>query len=156
MSTETEAKTKALADLAAAHLDFKETVRGIPDDKLTVAVLGEWSAKDIIAHVSSWEEVAALDLRRIGRGHVPFVAGFREADVDEWNAFLMRGRKLFLPAQVFHELEGCYDMLVEALETVPEAMFQQGGMVTNFLAISVHHYQDHGGHIREWRQREGI
>src|SRR3972149_9693690 len=116
-----EAKAKALADLAAAHLDFKETVRGIPDDKLTVAMLGEWSAKDVIAHVSSWEELAALDLRRIGRGHVPFVAGFREADVNEWNAFLMRGRKLFPPAQVFHELEGRYDMLVEALEPVPAA-----------------------------------
>ncbi len=150
-----EAKSKAVADLAAAHLDFKETVRGIPDDKLPSPVLGEWSAKDVIAHVSSWDELASLDLRRIGRGHVPTVAAFREADVDEWNAFLMRGRKLFPPAQVYHELEQCYDMLAEALETVPEAMFQQGGMVTNFLAITVHHYQDHAGHIREWREREG-
>ena len=150
-----EAKTKALADLAAAHVEFKETVRGIPDDKLTVAVLGEWSAKDVIAHVSSWDELASLDLRRIGRGHVPTLAAFREADVDEWNAFFMRGRKLFPSPQVYHELEECYDMLVEALEIVPEAMFQQGSMVTNFLAIAVQHYQDHGGHIREWREREG-
>ena len=96
-----------------------------------------------------------LDLRRIGRGHIPTLAGFREADVNEWNAFFMRGRKLFPAPQVYHELEGCYDMLVEALETVPEAMFQQGSMVTNFLAISVQHYRDHGGHIREWREREG-
>jgi len=152
----TEAKTKALADLAAAHVGFKETARAIPDEKLTVVMLGEWSAKDVIAHVSSWNELSALDLRRIGRGHVPCLAAFREADVDEWNAFLMRGRRLFPPAQVLHELEGCYDMLVEALETVPEAMFQQGGMVTNFLALAAQHYQDHGGHIRDWQQREGI
>jgi hypothetical protein len=150
-----EAKTKALADLAAAHVQFKETVRGIPDDKLAAVVLGEWSAKDVIAHISSWNELAALDMRRIGRGHIPTLAGFRETEVNEWNAFFMRGRKLFPAPQVYHELEGCYDMLVEALETVPEAMFQQGSMVTNFLAISVHHYQDHGGHIREWREREG-
>ncbi len=150
-----EAKTNALADLAAAHIDFKETVRGIPTDKLALPVLGEWSAKDVIAHVSSWDELASLDLRRIGRGHVPTLAAFREADVDEWNAFFMRGRKLFTAPQVYHELEECYDMLVEALETVPEAMFQQGGMVTNFLAITVHHYGDHTGHIREWREREG-
>lgn len=151
-----DAKAKALADLAAAHAAFKETARAIPDEKLTVVMLGEWSAKDVIAHVSAWDELASLDIRRIGRGHVPCLAAFREAEVDEWNAFYMRGRKLFLPAQVFFELEECYDMLVEALETVPQAMFQQGSMVTNLLAISVHHYQDHGGHIREWRQREGI
>ena len=151
-----EAKAKALADLAAAHVDFKEVVRDIPGDKLTTVMHGEWSAKDIVAHVASWNEVASLDLRRMGRGHVPTLAAFREADVDEWNAFLMRGRKLFPPPQVYHELEECYDMLVEALETVPEAMFQQGGMVTNFLAIAIHHYGDHAGHIREWREREEI
>ncbi len=150
-----EAKTKALADLAAAHNDFKETVQGIPDDKLTTVMLGEWSAKDVIAHVSAWDELASLDLRRIGRGHVPTLAAFREAEVDEWNAFYMRGRKLFLPAQVYHELEECHDMLVEALGTVPDAMFDQGSLVTNLLAVSVHHYQDHADHIREWREREG-
>jgi hypothetical protein len=149
-------KSDALAALAAAHMGFKETVRDIPDEKLTVVMLGEWSAKDVIAHISSWNELSALDLRRVGRGHVPCLAAFREADVDEWNAFFMRPRKLFPPAQVLHELEGCYDMLVEALETVPEAMFQQGSMITNFLALAAHHYQEHGGHIREWRQREGI
>jgi hypothetical protein len=151
----TEAKSKALADLAAAHIDFKEAVRGIPSDKLADPVVGEWSAKDVIAHISSWDELASLDLRRIGRGHVPTLAAFREADVDEWNGFFMRGRKLFPAPQVYHELEERYEMLVEALETVPEAMFQQGGMVTNFLAISVHHYQDHAANIREWREREG-
>ena len=67
----------------------------------------------------------------------------------------MRGRKLFPPAQVYFELEESYDMLVEALETVPEAMLEQGSLVTNLLAISVHHYQDHAGNIREWREREG-
>jgi len=151
-----EAKTKALADLAAAHVGFKETIRGIPDEKLAVVMLGEWSAKDVIAHVGAWDELAALDIRRIGRGHIPCLAAFREEEVDEWNAFYMRGRKLFPPAQVYFELEACYDMLVEALETVPEAMLEQGSLVTNLLAISVHHYEDHGGHIREWRQREGI
>jgi hypothetical protein len=151
-----DAKAKVLADLAAAHIDFKETARAIPAEKLTEVMHGEWSAKDLVAHVASWDEVASLDLRRIGRGHVPTLAAFREADVDEWNAFLMRGRRLFPPPQVFHELEECYDMLVEALETVPEAMFQEGGIVTNLLAITIHHYGDHGGHIREWREREGI
>ena len=151
-----EAKTKALADLAAAHAGFKEVSLHIPEDRLTMAMHGEWSAKDVIAHVSSLSEATALDVRRMARGHVPCLAAFREAEVDEWNAYLMRGRKLFPPAQVYYELECCYDMLVEALEAVPEAMFEGGHMVTNILAVIVHHYGDHAGHVREWRQQEGI
>ena len=151
-----DAKAKALTDLAAAHTDFKEAVSGIPDDKLAVPMHGDWSAKDLVAHVSSLNELGALDMRRIARGHVPCFAAFREADVDEWNAFFMRPRKLFPPAQVYSELESRYDMIVEALTAVPEAMFEPGSMVSNFLMIAVHHYGDHAGHIREWRQQEGV
>ena len=151
-----EAKAKALADVAAAHVDFKEAVRGIPEEKLSVPMHGEWSAKDIVAHVSSWNEMSALDMRRLARGHVPCIAAFREADVNEWNAFLMRPRKLFPAAQVLSELEGCYDALAEALATVPQAMFEPGQMVSNLLALVGGHYRDHARHIREWREGEGV
>ncbi len=151
-----EAKAKALADLAAAHVGFKETVRGIPEDRLSEPMHGEWSAKDLIAHVSSWNEVTALDMRRLARGHVPCLAAFREADVDEWNAFLMRPRKLFPVSQVMAELEGCYDALAEALAAAPQAMFEQGNMVANILLIVGGHYREHARHIREWREAQGI
>ena len=151
-----EAKAAALADLAAAHVAFKEAVRDIPEDRLSEPMHGEWSVKDLIAHISSWNEHTSLDARRIARGHVPCIAAFREADVDEWNAFLVRPRKLFPAAQVMSELEGCYEMLVEALGTVPQAMFEPGIMLPNVLAIVVGHYGEHGRHIKEWREREGI
>ena len=151
-----ETKAKALADVAAAHVHFKEAVRGIPEDRLGVPMHGEWSAKDIVAHVSSWSEFSAQDMRRLARGHVPCIAAFREADVNEWNAFFMRPRKLFPAAQVMAELESCYGALVEALGTVPQAMFEGGNMVANILLIAGGHYRDHAGHIRQWRSKEGI
>lgn len=150
------AKAATLADLAAAHVDFKETVRGIPEDRLSVPMHGEWSVKDLIAHISSWNEFTSLDMRRLARGHVPCMAAFREADVNEWNAFLVRPRKLFPAAQVMAELEGCYDALAEALAAVPQAMFEPGNMVANILLIARGHYREHTGHIRQWRSKEGI
>ena len=151
-----EAKAATLADLAAAHVDFKETVRGIPEDRLSEPMHGEWSVKDLIAHISSWSEFTSLDMRRLARGHVPCIAAFREADVNEWNAFLVRPRKLFPVAQVMAELEGCYDALAEALAAVPQAMFEPGNMVANILLIARGHYREHTGHIRQWRSKEGI
>jgi hypothetical protein len=152
-----EAKRKTLEELAAAHVAFKETVSHIPDDKVTAPMQGEWSAKDLVAHVSSWEEVTALDVhRRLIRGHLPVIAALDHSEVDDWNAFLMRGRKAFSWQQVAWELEGNYEMLVEALEMAPASAFDQGSLLANFLAIAIHHYGDHGGQIHEWRQREGI
>jgi hypothetical protein len=131
-----EVKAKALADVAAAHVAFKEAVRGIPEERLSGPMHGEWSAKDLIAHISSWNEFTSLDMRRLARGHVPCMAAFREADVNEWNAFLVRPRKLFPVPQVIAELEGCYDALAEALATVPQAMFE--GMVVNICSSRAH------------------
>jgi hypothetical protein len=117
---------------------------------------GKWSVKDLITHISSWNEFTSLDMRRLARGHVPCIAAFREADVNEWNAFLVRPRKLFPVTQVMAELEGCYDALAEALTTVPQAMFEPGNMVANLMLLASGHYREHTGHIRQWRSNEGI
>ncbi len=150
-----EAKAKALADLAAAHVHFKETVRGIPDDKLTVPMHGEWSVKDLIAHVSSWSEMGALDMARVGRGHVPCVAAFREADVDDWNACLMRSRNLFSLAQAMFELEDARRQLVDALNALPDNLFTAGQMARMLIDGLVHGEQGHAVDIQDWRQKQG-
>jgi hypothetical protein len=95
-------------------------------------------------------------MRRLARGHVPCIAAFREADVNEWNAFMVRPRKLFPVAQVMAELEGCYDALAEALATVPQAMFEPGSIVANMMLLASGHYREHTNNIRQWRSKEGI
>jgi hypothetical protein len=151
-----EAKHKVLEELAAAHIAFKEAVLHIPEDSVTAPMHGDWCAKDLIAHVSSWDEITALDMHRIAQGHVPQLAGLKSTEVDDWNDFMMRGRRLFPMGQVMDELEDRYDMLVEAVEAVPEGMFGEGSLAWNMLALDMQHHREHAKHIREWREREGI
>ncbi len=151
-----EAKHKALDDLAGAHVELKEAALRIPEEKLNDALLGGWSVKDVIAHVSSWDELASLDVHRLARGHVPVLSDYKSAEADDWNASLMRGRTRFSPGQIYYELESCYDMLIEALETVPEAMYDGRTAVTDIVRITEDHYRQHAGNIREWRERQGL
>ena len=149
-------KSNAVADLEAAFRELQAAVDGVPNDQMTAVWFGEWSAKDILAHAASWDEFASLDFQRIGRGHTPCLAAFREADVNDWNGFLMRPRKLFSLAQVRFESGHCHQQLLDALKGLPEAVFAPGNMVAAFLAISTGHYRDHAGGIRRWRQKEGL
>jgi hypothetical protein len=84
---------------------------------------GDWSAKDMLAHIASWDEFVALDMHRIGRGHIPCIASFKEGEVDSWNGFLMRPRRLWPLVQVRSEAQHCHEALLEALNTLPEPMF---------------------------------
>ncbi len=149
-------KSKALADLQAAYQELQQSASGVPDDKMGAVWSGEWSAKDILAHIASWDEFASLDLQRLGRGHMPCLAAFKEAEVNDWNGFLMRPRRLFPLPQVRFESEHCHRQLVDVLNALPEAVFAPGNMAAAFLAIATAHCRDHAGNIRGWRQKEGL
>jgi hypothetical protein len=148
-------KTNAIAAVEGGYAELQAAAKGIPEGRATAAAFGEWSAKDVLAHMASWDEFTSLDMQRIARGHVPCLAAFKEAEVDQWNAFLMRPRRMFPLAQVQFESAHCHRQLLSALEALPEASFAPG-VVANVLAVIAGHYRHHAGQIREWRTREGI
>ena len=62
------AKAKAIADLQSAHLEFKELSFSVPKRRMVTSIAGGWCAKDAAAHISSWDELLSLDLRRLADG----------------------------------------------------------------------------------------
>ncbi len=149
-------KSDAIAGLEAARKETLGAIDGIPEEKISAVAFGSWSVKDVLCHLTSWEQFALPDLKRVSRGHVPQMARFRLEDVDEWNAHLMRSRSLFPLPQVMSELEESRHQFIEALNALPEGLFASGqlaSMLVNGLAEGERHHADD---IRQWRQGEGI
>ncbi len=111
---------------------------------MTVPAVGEWSVKDILAHLASWEEQILPDLRRVREGRQPALAAFNEADVDQWNALLVGLRRAFPLSQVRQKLAHYRSAIIEALDSLPH------------FAICAGHDRRHAEHIRHWRQQEGV
>jgi len=149
-------KSDAIAALEAARRDTLDAINGIPEDKMTVPAFGAWSIKDVLCHLTSWEQLAVADLQRVGRGHIPQLATFRPEDVDDWNACLMRGRNLFPLPQVMFELEDARRQLVAALNDLPDSLFAAGQMARMLTDGLVHGEQGHVADIRAWRQKQGV
>jgi len=149
-------RDELLSMLEESRNELAGAIRGLPDDKLTVPLADEWSAKDIMGHIASWDEFTVADLRRIARGRLPCLAAFREAEVDSWNAFLIRPRKLFPLPQIRAEFEEARAEMVVALKDLPEGLLAQGQMVRNIFAIMTNHEKDHARQVREWRQAQGL
>ena len=149
-------RDELLSMLRESRNELSSAIQGLPDDKLTVPLAGDWSVKDFMGHIASWDEFSVSDLRRIARGRLPCFAAFREAEVDNWNAFLIRPRKLFPLPQIRAEFEEARAEMVAALKDLPERLLAQGQMVRNILAIMANHEEDHARQVREWREREGL
>jgi len=149
-------KSDAIATLEATRRATLEAIDGIPEDRMTVPAFGNWSTKDVLCHLTSWEQLAVADLQRVGRGHIPQLATFRPEDVDEWNACLMRSRNLFPLPQVMFELEDSRRQLVDALNALPDNLFATGQMARMLTDGLVHGEQGHAADIRQWRQQQEV
>ncbi len=149
-------KSDTIATLEATRRETMDAINGIPEDKMTVPSFGAWSVKDVLCHLTSWEQLGVADLQRVGRGHIPQLATFRGEDVDDWNAWLMRSRNLFPLPQVMFELEDARRQLVDGLNALPDNLFASGQMARMLTDGLVHGEQGHIADIRAWRQKEGV
>jgi hypothetical protein len=67
---------EAISILEEGNAKLRELLQNIPEpDLIREATIGggEWSAKDLIGHISTWEEVAIRSLEEWRRGEVPWV-----------------------------------------------------------------------------------
>jgi hypothetical protein len=154
--TQVSDRDELLSMLQESRKELASAIQGLPDDKLTAPLGENWCTKDIMGHIASWDEFTVSDLRRIARGRLPCLAAFREPDVDSWNAFLMRPRRLFPLPQIRAEFEEARAEMVAALKDLPEGLLAQGQMVRNIFAIMSNHEKDHARQVREWRQAQGL
>jgi hypothetical protein len=148
-------KQETVAEIEAARKEMLAAVEGVPPDRMADVFLDQWSAKDILAHTASWAEFSVNDFQRLSRGHMPCIAAFKEAEVNDWNAFLMRPRKMFPLEQVTFEFNHWHDALLDLLRELPDPMFGPG-VLANVCVILHSHLRGHAANVRAWREREGI
>ncbi len=149
-------REKILAEMATARESFLAAVEGLSDAHMTRPVVGEWSVKDLLAHVACWEEVLLPDMRRLARGDAPALAAFDIKKVDEWNEKLMSLRRHFSLEQARRELELRREQLLDAVAGLPDSALAEGQFARNLLKVCVIHDGEHEQDIRDWRRREGL
>ena len=97
-----------VSHLERARSELLDSIRGLPEERLTeTGAVGEWSVKDVLTHIVSWEEMALPDLARLARGDTPVLQGIDlyAANFDAVNAALMSLRRELPLDQVLRELD---------------------------------------------------
>ena len=148
-----------LRQLDAGFQDFLSTIDGLSDGQMTKVWYGEWSVRDILAHVAGWHGEEAGMLERMARGErpVPEGADYPYSVGDAWNARFVERWQTASPATVIVELKASKDGYVATARQLPEERFQEGRTAHRLLREGcIDHYRSHAADIREWRQREGI
>lgn len=150
-------RTKLLARLDATWAAFRESYAGLPDAiLLEPGVMGHWSVKDILAHVTTWEAEALKHLPLIIAGGTPpryaTVGG-----LDAFNARLSEQKRGLSLAEIQGQLDDTHRRLVEFIQTVPDDFLRGDSRARRRLRLDTYsHYPLHAETIRTWREQRSV
>jgi Mycothiol maleylpyruvate isomerase N-terminal domain len=104
-----------VARLTMAELERPGTIGG-----------GDWSARDLVGHLTAWEEhaLAALDAWRAGRG-APIQRALREQGLNAVNAATAAADRRRASGEVLRRSDAIHGRLIEALGAIPDATWRE-------------------------------
>lgn len=140
--------------LDKAWVAFNESYAGLPDEELLRGgVTGAWSIRDIIAHVTTWEEEALKHLPLILEGGTPPRYSVTYGGIDAFNARMTAARRHLSLAEVRAQALVVHGRLVELVEHVDERHLGSDTRFRRRLRLDTYgHYPLHAEAIRQWRQ----
>jgi hypothetical protein len=148
-------RERLLKKIDEAWVMLHEAYAGLSDAQMTEpGVTGDWSPKDILAHVTIWEEEALKYLPLIVDGESPPRYAVQYGGIDAFNALMLAKKRDLSLSQVIDQLGETHRRLVNYVESVPEEQFVQETRFRRRLRLDTyHHYPIHARMLKAWRER---
>jgi hypothetical protein len=99
--------------------------------------IGDWSLKDIVGHVASWEAEVVAALREQSEGQRPTLLRFDQAKLDEWNHDHVERKRDLNFWSMLEQLRGGRARLLEELGTIPDEQLAVEESIPHRLTLSV-------------------
>ena len=157
-------KADVLEELESARAELLASIEGLSTEQMRIpGVVGMWSVKDVLAHITAWESELVTALNQVENRQVPAIIDIE--DIDEWNEeqYHLNARR---PLEaIMEDLAGVHKMLVRMVGDLDERdltdnrrfRWMEGEPLWYLIAENAYlHEREHAEQIRQWRQGQGI
>jgi uncharacterized damage-inducible protein DinB len=159
-TTPTEADKQALvARLTKARDELLRLLRGLPAERLeTPAAVGEWSVKDVVGHIASWEDRLLTLAQTVLNGHAGQIEWIKNDEaLQAWNHKQYLRKRAWTWDEIIRDLALMREEVLWNIGwTAPEQLFQQHVLETGSVSPAgmlegiVEHDQEHIAQLRAW------
>ncbi len=134
-----------------------------PEQMHQKGVEGEWSAKDVIAHVAEWDRRLVAWLEQIQRGTLPRQA-VDWSDADEINDQIYRQYKDSPVDAVLEDFRLAHQGALDAVSRIPDETMEKSPRFDEYPDFDLReligwetweHYDEHGEAIIRWARGHG-
>jgi len=153
---------EAAERLRADQQFWRDLVAEVGRDRMEApGPMGEWTFKDLAAHLAAWRNYRIPMVEAAGRGEPmpapPWPAELTEDDYDAINAWFQERDRNRTLDDVLNEYDSSFERLAVALEALPEAVAHDphglpwmGGEAAIDADFTEHLHEEHVPAVRAW------
>jgi len=148
-------RSQLLKRLDKAWEALKTSYAGLSEGELLEpGVTGFWSVRDIIAHVTWWEEEALTHLPLILAGGKPGRYSVKFGGIDAFNAQMTEQKRSLSLSEVLWQRDDTHRRLLDFIQSTPEDQFIRETRFRRRLRLDTYsHYPKHAEAIWKWREQ---
>lgn len=148
-------KEQLVEKLERAWRELQASFAGLQEAQMVEpGVVGDWSVKDVLAHVTTWEEEALKHLPHILAGETPPRYSVMYGGIDAFNALMTEQKRPLSLSDVLRQLDDTHARLVAYIQNAPEELFTTETRFRRRIRLDTYsHYPIHARMIAEWRAR---
>lgn len=106
--------------------------------------IGEWSLKDIVGHVASWEAEVVAAFHELEKGKRPALLDFDDATLDDWNKDHVERKRGLEFWNVLDQMKAGRERLLETLDDVSdEDLVADGSSYARLVQLVIDHDREH-------------
>jgi uncharacterized protein (TIGR03083 family) len=133
-----------LAQIEAEHADLSRLLAALSEEEAArPGRLGDWSAREIVAHLIGWEAKCIEVLTALAEERTPE----RAPETDPFNAASVQDREGATWAELRAEFDATNRTLLDLARALPEAAWQRRRTSLWLRATTIEHYQEHRPHF---------
>jgi Mycothiol maleylpyruvate isomerase N-terminal domain len=151
--------------LKYGHLTLMRSIEGI-EDWDTPGAVGTWTAKDLLAHLASYEHLIAEVFQGFvgSGGDTPYMKMMSEAHGDEFNAKVVAASQGKSLAEVMSDYNAAHEQMRHLFVQIPAQTFTQVGTLPwygaeysldDYIVYTQYgHKREHAAHFAAFRDRK--
>jgi hypothetical protein len=152
-------KDRMIAELVTARQNILDAVAALSPHQQDQVFLGEWSVKELLAHLIGWDYTYIAALEELLAGEVPSFYSAHDADWASYNRNIVDQYKKDNWVELLGTVEESHRKLSSFLQTIPDEEFDrdrgvryQGTLVTitRLLKAEARDELEHYDQIRRW------
>jgi hypothetical protein len=155
-----------ISALIKGREDFLDCIQNLPDQELeTPGVIGTWSVKDILVHLTRWEAELVTLIWQAVKGITPTTAHFNQKDVDDINESWYQESRNRPLERVMDDFLGVRNQTIRRVKELSQSELSDpeyyawlnGRPLWEWIADdSFEHEAEHAEQIKVWQTEKGL